>query len=230
MSDKAQSGNISSKKDKCSKHVKACDYRFSPLLFLHSFYLSEAWHPSVPSLFLLLIPSSALSYPYPPSTSRKQRVLRHCKEDSSHSSSISNTKSCNGKKQRKREKDREIKRERERPRHSGVQAPCWAEAILPYTILSLQTHRWGRREQKAAQSQLSPLLNGFLLQAAYIYSGFWKKQKACAIVTKGERGGWCSLIFTLDRNDWVRDDVIKRLRRTASHLHKYGSRAGVNFS
>lgn len=74
-------------------------------------------------LFLLLIPSSAFSFPYPPSTGKKQRVLRHCKEDSSHSSSISNIKSSNGKKQRKREKDREIKREREATAFRSPGAP-----------------------------------------------------------------------------------------------------------
>lgn len=114
MSEKIQSGNICSKKKTNAQSV--CNLVITDFLlsfFCILFYLLPAWHPSVPSLFLLLIPSSAFSFPYPPSTRKKQRVLRHCKEDSSHSSSISNIKSSNGKKRRKREKNREIKRERE---------------------------------------------------------------------------------------------------------------------
>lgn len=178
-------------KDKCSKHMKAYNYRFSPLLFCIFFTSRKPdIHPYPP--FLLLIPSSALSSSYPPSTNRKQRVLRHCKEDSSHSSSISNTKSCNGKKQKEREGQRDKEREREATAfrspgallsrsHSALHYLVTADASLGQTGT--------KSSPKSIVSTAEWLSIAGCIHLLRHLKKKKKKKKACAIVTKGERGG-----------------------------------------
>jgi len=151
----------------------------SPFFFAGIFYLSPAWHPSVPSLFQF-VNSFICSFFSIPTFSRKGKSKGFYSTVRKIAVPLPRFQTQSLVMGRNREREIERERKRERPRHSGVQAPCWAEAILPYTILSLQTHRWGRREQKAAQSQLSPLLNGFLLRAAYIYSDIRERKKKSA--------------------------------------------------
>lgn len=118
---------------------------------------------------------------------------------------------------RKREKDREIKREREATAfrspgallsrsHSALHYLVTADASLGQTGT--------KSSPKSIVSTAEWLSIAGCIHLLRHLKKKKKKKKACAIVTKGERGGWCSLIFTLDRNDWVRDDVIKRPRRT----------------
>lgn len=97
--------------------MKACDYGFPLHLVFFVFFFTSHTLDIHPYPFCVSFNSFICSF-FSKTTFhwRKQRVLRHCKEDSSHSSSISNTKSCNGKKGREGQRDKEREGETERER------------------------------------------------------------------------------------------------------------------